>query len=44
MLRKLIMFAITSGLVKKACDSYRRKQTPFPTAANHPRRPARGRG
>jgi hypothetical protein len=43
MLRKLIMFAITSGLVKKAYDSYRRKQNPFPTAANHPRRPPRGR-
>lgn len=38
MFRKLIMFAITSGLLKKAYDSYRRKQTPFPTAARHPRR------
>ena len=39
MLRKLIMFAITSGLAKKAYDSYRRKQmqTPFPTAQDHPR-------
>ena len=33
MLRKLIMFAITSGLAKKAWDSYRRKQNPFPTQA-----------
>jgi hypothetical protein len=44
MLRKLIMFAITSGLVKKAYDSYRRKQTPFPTAAHHPRRRTSARG
>jgi hypothetical protein len=44
MFRKLIMFAITSGLVKKAYDSYRRKRNPFPTAANHPRQPTRGGG
>jgi hypothetical protein len=38
MLRKLIMFAITSGLAKKAYDRYRRKQqNPFPTAKDHPR-------
>jgi hypothetical protein len=43
MLRKLIMLAITSGLVKKAYDSYRRQRNPFPTAANHPRRSAGGR-
>ncbi|MEO8655104.1 MAG: hypothetical protein ABI409_13345 [Ramlibacter sp.] len=39
MLRKLIMFAITSGLAKKAWDSYRRQQNPFPTAARHPKPP-----
>jgi hypothetical protein len=38
MLRKLIMFAITSGLAKKAYDSYlRKKRNPFPTAKDHPR-------
>jgi hypothetical protein len=41
MLRKLIMLAITSGLAKKAYDSYRRKesqkQNPFPTTQDHPR-------
>jgi hypothetical protein len=37
MLRKLIMLAITSGLAKKVYDNYRRKQTPFPTAKDHPR-------
>jgi hypothetical protein len=38
MLRKLIMFAITSGLARKAYDNYRRKkQNPFPTAKDHPR-------
>ncbi len=38
MLRKLIMFAITSGLAKKLYDNYRRKQmrTPFPTSRHHP--------
>ena len=37
MLRKLIMFAITSGLAKKLYDYYRRKQiTPFPTSRHHP--------
>ena len=40
MLRKLIMLAITSGLAKKAYDSYRRKESekriPFPTAKEHP--------
>ena len=40
MLRKLIMLAITSGLAKKAYDSYRRKesrkQNPFPTVKEHP--------
>lgn len=41
MLRKLIMFAITSGLAKKLYDNYRRKQmrTPFPTSG----RPVEGR-
>ena len=40
MLRKLIMLAITSGLAKKAWDSYRGKhaRTPFPTSS----RPAEG--
>lgn len=38
MLRKLIMLAITSGLAKKAYDSYRRqKSNPFPTAKEHPK-------
>ena len=43
MLRKLIMFAITSGLAKKLYDNYRRKQmrTPFPTAKRHPEEAAR---
>lgn len=37
MLRKLIMLAITSGLAKKAYDSYKRKKAhPFPTAKEHP--------
>lgn len=38
MLRKLIMFAITSGLAKKVYDNYRRKQkrTPFPTSGRPP--------
>ena len=41
MLRKLIMLAITSGLAKKAYDSYRRRhENPFPTARRHP--PAAG--
>jgi hypothetical protein len=40
MLRKLIMLAITSGLLKKLYSSYSRKQTPFPTSRHHPRRPA----
>jgi hypothetical protein len=47
MLRKLIMLAITSGLAKKAYDSYRRKesqkQSPFPTAKDHPGASSRGR-
>ena len=43
MLRKLIMFAITSGIAKKVYDSYKRnKQSPFPTAKEHPRA-SRGR-
>ncbi len=41
MLRKLIRFAITSGLAKKAWDSYWRKQNPFPTAAASPQAAAR---
>lgn len=38
MLRKLIMFAITSGLAKKLYDNYRQKQmrTPFPTSGRPP--------
>jgi len=40
MLRKLIMLAITSGLVRKLYSSYTRQRTPFPTARHHPRRPA----
>ena len=38
MLRKLIMFAITSGLAKKAYDSYKQRhvQTPFPTSGRPP--------
>ncbi len=41
MLRKLIMFAITSGIAKKLYNSYRQNQmrTPFPTS----RRPPEGR-
>jgi hypothetical protein len=41
MLRKLIMFAITSGLAKKLYDNYRQKQmrAPFPTSE----RPREGR-
>ncbi len=41
MLRKLIMFAITSGIAKKLYQNYRNKQmrTPFPTS----RRPSGGR-
>ena len=40
MLKKLIMFAITSGLAKKLYDNYRqgRMRTPFPTS----KRPAEG--
>jgi hypothetical protein len=38
MLRKLIMLAITSGLAKKLYMRWRRRPTPFPTAANHPAR------
>jgi hypothetical protein len=40
MLRKLIMFAITSGIAKKLYDNYRQQQlrTPFPTSG----RPAEG--
>jgi hypothetical protein len=43
MLRKLIMFAITSGLVKKLYDNYRRNEmrTPFPTSKRHPEGRAR---
>jgi hypothetical protein len=35
MLRKLIMFAITSGLAKKLYDNYKQKhmRTPFPTSS-----------
>lgn len=36
MLRKLIMFAITSGLAKKAWDHYRKQ----PTRTPNPSRPA----
>lgn len=38
MLRKLIMFAITTGLAKKIYDNYRNKQehTPFPTSGRPP--------
>ena len=38
MLRKLILFAITSGLAKKLYDNYRQKQmrTPFPTSGRPP--------
>jgi hypothetical protein len=41
MLRKLIMFAITSGIAKKLYDNYRQNQmrTPFPTSG----RPGEGR-
>jgi hypothetical protein len=41
MLRKLIMFAITTGIAKKVYDNYRQKQgrTPFPTSG----RPTEGR-
>jgi hypothetical protein len=41
-LRKLILFAITSGLAKKLYDNYRRKQmrTPFPTSRYPPKRRA----
>jgi len=45
MLRKLIMFAITSGLAKKLYDNYRQKQqaaeAPFPTARKNPGRKSR---
>lgn len=37
MLRKLIMFAITSGLAKKAWDHYRKQHA----APSHPAQPAR---
>jgi hypothetical protein len=40
MLRKLIMLAITSGLLKKLYSNSSRKRTPFPTSRQHPRRPA----
>jgi hypothetical protein len=45
MLRKLIMLAITSGLAKKAWDSYRQKnsRTPFPTSSRPPEGKARRR-
>ena len=38
MLRKLIMLALTTGLAKKAYDSYRQSQmqTPFPTSSRPP--------
>jgi hypothetical protein len=38
MLRKLIMLAVTTGLAKKAYDSYRQSQTrtPFPTSSRPP--------
>ena len=38
LLRKLIVFAITSGLAKKLYDNYRQKQmrTPFPTSSRPP--------
>jgi hypothetical protein len=40
LLRKLIVFAITSGLAKKLYDNYRHKQmqmrTPFPTSSRPP--------
>jgi hypothetical protein len=43
MLRKLIMFAITSGLAKKAFESYRRKnRAPSPTSRD-PLRDSAGR-
>ncbi|HWI81912.1 hypothetical protein [Ramlibacter sp.] len=43
MLRKLIMFAITSGLAKKLYDKYRAPATrmPFPTSRHPPRSSAR---
>lgn len=44
MLRKLIMLAITSGVVKKLYDNYRRKQmSPFPTSKRPPERRAGSR-
>ncbi len=38
MLRKLIMLAVTTGLAKKAYDSYKQNQmrTPFPTSSRPP--------
>jgi hypothetical protein len=46
MLRKLIMLAITTGIAKKAYDSYKQKQmqTPFPTSSRPPEGPAKRRG
>ena len=43
MFRKLIMLAITSGLARKAWDSYRRKNSsPFSRARAGVRTPRRG--
>jgi hypothetical protein len=46
MLRKLIMLAITSGVVSKLYKHYRetRVRTPFPTSSRPPEGNARGRG
>jgi hypothetical protein len=45
MLRKLIMFAITSGLAGKLYKNYRdtHKRTPFPTSSRPPEGNGRGR-
>lgn len=45
MLRKLIMLAITSGIAKKAYDSYKQRhaQTPFPTSSRPPEGKAKRR-
>ncbi len=43
LLRKIILFAITSGLAKKAYDHFRASKGPSVRAQRAPRQPTHGR-